>query len=168
MQCEHCKKNKATVHVQQAKDGEVRDLYLCQECARKSGLKIDSPMSLTDFLFGMEVHEQADPAGPGVVCQRCRMSWKDFQRTARLGCAECYNTFSAELAPLLGDWHKDRQHVGKVPKKEKITAGLALAQKALDAAVLAQDFEKAAALRDEMKALRAGQKGPEQHSLKTE
>jgi protein arginine kinase activator len=168
MQCEHCKDNKATVHVQQARDGEVKDLYLCQECARKTGLKIDSPMALTDFLFGMEVHQKDDSVSSEAACQHCRMTWKEFQKTSRLGCAKCYDAFSAELEPLLADWHRDRRHVGKVPKKDKIAAGLALAQRELDAAVMAQNFETAAGLRDEIQSLRAMQNRSKKSSSKIE
>lgn len=165
MQCGFCNSNEATVHFKQVCDGKVKEIHLCEECAAKNGFDTQSPMSLTDFLFGMEVQsegsfgQEVEP-GEDKACPNCRMRRSDFRKTSRLGCAVCYEVFSDELIPLLADVQKGSQHVGKTPVQrvlrtsEKISAGIASIQRKLNKAIAAQDFEEAARLRDAIREMK--------------
>ncbi|HSR87484.1 MAG TPA: hypothetical protein VLL07_00905, partial [Pontiella sp.] len=53
MICECCHEAKATIHLTQVVDGEVKKLNLCQECAQKNGIDLNSPISITDVLLGL-------------------------------------------------------------------------------------------------------------------
>ena len=53
MKCEVCHKEEATVHLTQVIDGEVKKLNLCQECAQKHRVDLNSPISITDILLGL-------------------------------------------------------------------------------------------------------------------
>lgn len=171
MQCELCKNNEATVHFKQAHDGKVKEMYLCEECAAKNGFNVHSPMSLTDFLFGMsegsfgEVESEGSSGqevepGPDKACPNCHMRLSDFRKTSRLGCAVCYEVFSEELTPLLADVQKGSQHVGKMPVQrilrtsEKTSTGIASIQRDLDKAIASQNFEEAAILRDRIETIK--------------
>ena len=72
-----------------------------------------------------------------------------------MGCAECYNSFYEKLLPSLTRVHGKTAHIGKRP----INAGggdalnIEELKTRLEKAVLNQDFETAAKLRDEIKAL---------------
>ena len=156
MNCELCHKQPATVHFKQVADGVAKELFVCAECAAKNGFEVQSPTSLTDFLFGIgfETGEKNPPKDRGKTCPVCKMSRRDFDKTSRLGCPACYDTFGDELMPLIADTHTGGQHRGKVPACARVSAEAAALQEALDKAVARQDFEEAAALRDKFKALK--------------
>ena len=166
MQCELCKEHEATVHLTQVVGSEVKKVNLCEGCAAKSGLDIKSTISITDLLMGLSgtgkpaAHEA--PARDR-ACPRCHMRRADFQKTGRLGCAECYTTFAEELAPLLHNMHRAHQHTGKIPAHEsqrvQVTAEMGALQKALEKAVTTENFEEAAQLRDRIAALRGKEQG---------
>ena len=85
-------------------------------------------------------------------------SIQQFKKTGRLGCAECYSHFEEGLTKMLKGMHKGLRHTGKVPRQPRPTRSLAdriqKLQRQLEAAVAVEDYEEAARLRDEIKALR--------------
>jgi protein arginine kinase activator len=145
-----CKKNAATVHFKEARDGQVREMHLCEECAGKSGVDAQAPVSLADFLFGVEVRKERDPASDK-SCPNCHMRHADFLKTSRLGCPVCYEAFREELQPLLADVQRGERHVGKAPKKARRTTDLAALRKRMAGAVEGEQFEEAARLRDRIR-----------------
>jgi protein arginine kinase activator len=88
---------------------------------------------------------------------RCGFTQADFKKSGRLGCPECYQTFAEGLSGLLKTMHKGVRHIGKAPealRRSRETGDrLKLLQKKLNKAVETEDFEAAAALRDEIKIL---------------
>ena len=150
MKCQFCNKSEATVLVKQVIDGDVREFSVCAACAEEAG--ITAPLSVTDFLFGMQA-PKADENDSGRSCPSCHMRSSDFNKTSRLGCAECYETFADMLAPIIDDMHKGTEHCGRVPASEKLRADAVLLNRELDAAVERQDFERAAELRDQIQAI---------------
>jgi protein arginine kinase activator len=97
--------------------------------------------------------EQA-AGGVEIKCPRCGFTQADFKKAGRLGCPECYKTFSEALEGLLKTMHKGTRHVGKVPETLRQTRDLSdrlkVLQKRLAKAVADEDFEEAAILRDEI------------------
>ena len=160
MKCEICKAQEASVHLTQVLDGEVRKLHMCEDCARKGGINIENPVSISDLLLGLgkqEPEEEAPPA-PDRTCPTCHMRHADFRKTGRLGCPDCYEAFAAELVPLLRQMHRRDHHVGRAPRH--MPAGISLTseavsvQHALDRAVADERFEEAARLRDRLAEIR--------------
>lgn len=158
MKCDLCEKE-AVVHLTQVINGEMKEIHLCEEHAKAQGLDLNSPLSITDILMGLG--QQSKPASAGdlvLTCPRCGMSRDDFGKSGRLGCAECYNTFLAELTAAVKAMHHSTQHLGKIPAREgaqtRIKTQIARLQKDLDEAIAREDFEKAAQLRDQIKAAR--------------
>lgn len=154
MLCESCKEREATVHLTQVVDGAIKKLHLCEDCAAKSGIDLQGPISITDILLGMGVSKPADPLDGERTCPRCHMRRTDFKKTGRFGCATCYEAFAEELPPLLKAMHRSDQHVGKVPQREnaRVQAGAELShlQKEMEKAIAAENFEAAARLRDQI------------------
>jgi protein arginine kinase activator len=159
MMCESCKDNEATIHLTQVVEGAVKKLHLCEDCAAKNGFDIHGPMSITDMLLGLGAHSsEPEKKQPDRTCPRCHMRRADFKKTSRFGCPVCYDTFGAELPPLLRAMHRSEQHAGKVPRREQsraeLNAELATLQGRLEKAVAAEKFEEAASLRDKIQSRR--------------
>lgn len=160
MTCEICKAQEATVHLTQVMDGAVKKLHMCEDCARKGGINIENPVSISDLLLGLgkEAQGEVEPGPPDRVCPVCHLRQAEFRKTGRLGCPDCYTAFAAELAPLLRQMHKLDHHVGlappggfggSAPAEEAVAV-----QEALDRAVAEERFEEAARLRDRLLDLR--------------
>ena len=99
----------------------------------------------------------------GGVCPVCGMPFDDFLRKGRLGCGECYSAFRGRLERPLKQIHGTCEHVGKVPSRMggtlKRDRQIAHLESELNAAVLKQEFEKAAELRDRIKELKDKENG---------
>lgn len=121
---------------------------------------------------------QPSPVGvPSGACTSCALSFADFKQAGLLGCPDCYRAFEVALASLLERAHEGMsRHVGKVPRRllagegrvgpasvaavgvaEDQSQRLHLLRAQLDEAVKAEQYERAAKLRDEI--LRLGELG---------
>ena len=161
MLCDHCKQNEAIIHLTQIVENEMSTFHLCEECAAEKGLEPGvnvGNVPLTDFLAqmgkGLAVEGPAT-AGP---CSFCGLKLEDFKKTGRLGCSHCYVTFEPHLRSLLRRLHGGTQHVGKVylppdPSRAEREQRLAGLRRKLARAVDGEDFERAAQLRDQIRAL---------------
>jgi protein arginine kinase activator len=90
--------------------------------------------------------------GVSGTCPGCGISFSRFRETGRFGCAQCYETFAAELEPLVRRVHGATRHTGKVPHREgpayEQSARLRRLNEDLERAIGAEDYERAAELRD--------------------
>lgn len=161
MLCDICKKNVATVHLTQMIEGKTKKVDLCEGCSKEKGIDDNVGFSLADLLLGLGAAQQMEQAAGGseVKCPHCGFTQADFKKAGRLGCAECYTVFSEGLETLLKTMHKGTRHIGKVPQVFKQTQDLAdklkSLQKKLEKAIADEDFESAASLRDQVKAVRS-------------
>jgi protein arginine kinase activator len=161
MKCDVCKETDAKVHLTQIISGTMQKIDLCEACAKAKGVSDPTGFSLTDLLLGLG-QEETQSAVTGVTgtdtkCAGCGMTQADFKKSGRLGCSQCYETFSEGLAPLLKGMHKGEQHVGKIPAgqtdDQAYTDRLKAIRRELEHAVKAENFESAAELRDRIKKL---------------
>lgn len=159
MKCNICKKKEATIHLTKIVEGEVHNLNLCEDCAKKQGLGGEDS-DITEFLFSLEVPKtKKEPEAIEIKCEACGFSQSQLKKIGRLGCPECYTTFGEVLEGIIKSMHKGTRHVGKVPRAQQ--SGKTMAEKIkrlqeeLDKAVAVEDFERAAVLRDEIKRIRA-------------
>jgi protein arginine kinase activator len=100
--------------------------------------------------------ETKPPAG-SMVCESCGTTHQDFKKGGRLGCEACYHVFRPVLDPLLEGMHAGTQHLGKIPtgseSRVKFEQSVDVLKKQLLMAIENEDFEKAAELRDQLKAM---------------
>lgn len=162
MLCDDCKKKPASVHITKINNNQKTEKHLCDACAQKSGelsFSSDAKFAVQDFLKGMLGH---GPAGltqsrSTASCPGCGMSYGDFGRSGKIGCGECYQTFGDRLEPVLRRIHGTANHTGKVPKRGggKLAALQRLRQlrHELEGHVGREEYEQAARVRDEIKAL---------------
>lgn len=159
MQCCVCKEKPATVHLTQIVGDKMQKLDMCEDCAKAKGINDPTSFAMADLMLGLGASQELDTSATGaeLKCPRCGFSQADFKKTGRLGCPECYQTFAEGLSGLLKTMHKGIRHVGKAPealrKSRESADRLKLLQKKLTKAIETEDFEMAATLRDEIKAI---------------
>jgi protein arginine kinase activator len=159
MQCSICKEKPATVHLTQIVGDKMQKLDLCEDCAKAKGVDNPAWFAQADLTLGLGASQEIEQAAGGVElkCPRCGFTQADFKKSGRLGCPECYKTFSEGLSGLLKSMHKGTRHVGKAPealRESRETADkLKTLQKKLAKAIESENFEEAASLRDEIKQL---------------
>jgi protein arginine kinase activator len=173
MTCDICGKKKATVHLTEIVDEQMSEMHLCEECARQKSSQMEQQFGLADLLAGL-----SDPSKPpaskeseksALKCSRCGLLYEDFRKFGRLGCGECYTSFKEHLTGLLRKIHGSNKYLGKTPagyqEKQKAplpegavaalepAQGLPDLKEQLQSAIAAEDFEKAAIIRDKIRAL---------------
>jgi protein arginine kinase activator len=155
MLCKNCGKRQATTHVKRTINGKTEEYHLCHECAVKLGVAGINPFDLNDLwgsLFG-GTHQKT--LSEQVICPSCGQSFSKIAKSGKMGCPECYKTFYNDLLPSLQKIHGKVKHVGKVPSNAdehaKVEYRLRELKEKLKSAVDSEDFESAAALRDEIR-----------------
>lgn len=164
MKCQDCNEKDSQVHLTQIINNEKVVLNLCKECAAKRGFHspLDNiPFPLANFLAGMITNEPSKGsravASSDLVCPVCELSFEEFSRLGRFGCGSCYKTFRDKLQGLLRKIHGSSLHRGKLPPLLSEEGGVIKEQERLHEeltrAIEAEDFERAADLRDKLKSL---------------
>lgn len=152
-------------------NGKTRSYSLCAECAaklREAGELQDVTSMIGSFADPFsELHDQffsgffGMPTLHGIApekkCPVCGSTYSDVAKNGKVGCPQCYETFEDELSHLIGSVHGTTTHTGCVPsrhraKKERADKLRAL-KRDLEAAVKAEEYERAAALRDEIRSM---------------
>ncbi len=171
MLCDDCKEKQASVHITKINNNQKVEKHLCDSCAEKAGelsFSTDANFAFQDFLKGMMGTSLAGPPKHRgeAVCPSCGLTYGDFGRSGKIGCGECYTAHGDRLEPLLRRIHGTSAHTGKVPRRGG--GKLALRQKLrqlrseLDSHVGREEYELAAKVRDEIRALEGqidGEKG---------
>ena len=160
MLCELCKQSQATVHLTEIINEQMTELHLCEACANQKGAQVESHFGLADLLSGLaDFSKTQEPEEVSTkACPACGMTYEDFRKVGRLGCAECYPTFKRSLGSLLKRIHGSPIHIGKAPArllkpaKAAKTELLELKRK-LEQAIEDEAFEEAAKLRDQIRRL---------------
>ena len=160
MQCDRCGKNESVVHLTQIENNQMTTSHLCQGCAAATGVDTETSPEvapLADFLAQMG-KVMGDTTAATAACPSCGLTAAEFKRRGRLGCANCYAHFGNQLRSLLRKLHGGGRHRGKpyVPPDPQLAdqaARLSHLRRGLARAVEAEDFERAATLRDQLRRL---------------
>jgi protein arginine kinase activator len=164
--CERCKKAQATFHLTNIEPGgEKVEHHLCDRCAAEEGLlqTAKAPVDLNQILESFIAGSKAGSAELGrLMCEECGISYVEFRNQGLLGCANDYKVFGEQIARLLERTHAGAtHHTGKVPKSlgtqvTKPQNDIRRLRRQLDDAVAAEDYERAAELRDRIRELEEG------------
>lgn len=167
MLCQNCNKNEATTHIKRVVNGEATESHYCHSCAQSLGVgnffddfSLNLPGIFSSF-FGESTFALGERQKQR--CETCGCSFDDIVKTGKVGCSACYEKFYKKLLPSVQRIHGKSTHQGKVPAhtvpevtaKEKTAEEKILdLQAEMQKAIEEQNFEKAAILRDEIKALK--------------
>lgn len=167
MICQECNQRQATLHFAKIINGEKTEFHICEQCAKEKGEYSagTNSFSIHQLLSGLLHFDQPLKSSEGnsgvsseLTCTKCGMTYSQFTKVGRFGCAHCYKDFSSKLDPILKRVHSGNQtHAGKLPKR--IGGGIQL-QREINALkqrlkeyIEQEEFEKAAELRDSIRSL---------------
>ncbi|MHC4066677.1 MAG: UvrB/UvrC motif-containing protein [Planctomycetota bacterium] len=162
--CQLCKNAPATVHVTDISppDGEKRERHLCESCAEEEGItmKQHEPINTILAKFVQQKVGAGSPEVANLTCPMCGVSFREFRSQGLFGCPHDYEVFAEHITPLIERAHGGAtHHIGKVPRRlggaPSDQGELLRCQRELNEAVAKEDYETAARLRDQIKALQA-------------
>lgn len=161
MKCENCNKREAVFHYQRTQNGKTTEAHLCRECAERMGYR----SQLESEIFFPFLFESSPRAHALQRCPQCHTALDEIRATGKFSCASCYDAFRdrLDLTPFVGKGYPAAAPVAagncesaalaeKEKKKEKKEKSLDELKKALAEAVAAEQYEKAAELRDAIRA----------------
>jgi protein arginine kinase activator len=154
-ECDKCGKP-ATVHLTEIADGNKVEKHLCEDCAASEGITIKSSLPISQLLEDFILQSAGREDTSDLRCDVCGLSFAEFRQRGSLGCPNDYDAFAEALDPLLRQAQEGAgQHIGKVPRRAgadqaKQNAILRLRAE-LKKAVAAEDYERAAEMRDRLK-----------------
>lgn len=157
MLCERCGKHTANIYISQSVNGHKTEMHVCKSCAAQLGYTgLTKPFG-ADF-FGMLSPGTAVPVGG--ACPGCGATYEHYKATRLFGCDKCYTHFAPIAESVLKKVHGSAMHTGKLPgnadAKLKTRRELDSLRHALREAVLNEEYEQAASLRDRIKELEGG------------
>lgn len=170
MICQECNQRPATLHFTKIVNAEKAEYHLCEKCAQEKGdmfmLSGAAGFSINNLLAGLlnmdptvQKKEQDTFQKENVLqCNQCSMTFQQFIKIGRFGCAHCYKAFEEQLKPILRRLHSgNSSHNGKIPAR--IGGSLHLKKNIeelkyqLKESISKEEFEKAAEIRDEIRFL---------------
>lgn len=169
MECQECHQRPATLHFTQVVNGNKTEVHVCGVCAKEKGYMTypDEGYSLHNLLTGLfnfetaPINSQSGHAFNQVKelqCPKCEMTFAEFKRIGKFGCAECYHAFADRLGPIFRRVHSgNTMHHGKIPKKNHSNLHakkqLQTYKTELQKLIESEAFEEAAKVRDQIKDL---------------
>ncbi|MSR69333.1 MAG: hypothetical protein EXS17_03190 [Phycisphaerales bacterium] len=161
MKCDLCDKA-AVVHEIIIRNGVSAEVHLCAEHAIAAGYPLPIEQPIADIfpqIAAVAKVEGAKGKERTARCGACGLTYPAFRKSGHLGCPACYDAFSPLLDQVIeraqaGATH----HVGRSPRggdsgasAERVFAMRAKLMRDLESAVAAEQYERAAKLRDELK-----------------
>jgi protein arginine kinase activator len=170
MICQECNQRPATLHFTNFSNGEKTEMHLCERCAQEKGemfmMNQGPGFSINNLLAGLLNMEPAFkakakepvPQEKVIQCDTCSLTFPQFVKVGRFGCANCYDAFREQLSPVIRRLHSgNSSHNGKIPKRIggniQLQRNIASLKKTLSEHIAREEFEKAVELRDQIRTL---------------
>ena len=165
MICNQCGERPASVIVKQMRQGQLTERHLCHVCAAENhSLNIafeQDPMAIHQLLSNWFPNQQktVHPVRKETaVCPTCGFTFTNFLELGKFGCANCYEAFDSHLDEIFKRLHNgNTEHTGKIPASYgstlKIKKEIEELRKQMKVSIESENFEEAAKLRDEVRAL---------------
>ncbi len=127
-------------------DGTEGEIHLCRSCA---AARFSTRLGEMDRIAGVR------------ECPACSWTLERLRATGRLGCPECARAFRRDVDAILRRAGRVGPYEGRVPARA-VALGTSVGSPgeslsaSLESAILSEDFESAARIRDELKNLSEG------------
>ncbi len=155
--CDKCGKP-AMIHLTEIIDGQKLEKHLCEDCAATEGITVKASLPISQLLEDFVLQTSSSGRTAEFQCDVCGLTFAEFRDQAVLGCPNDYDAFEPALTHLLERAQEGAsQHIGKVPHRagndQKKQNAILRLRAELKGAIAAEDYERAAALRDQIKEL---------------
>lgn len=181
MLCERCKIREANIKYTEVINGVKTEHNLCSQCAQEADFGqysaiFDGEISLGKLLSGLLGMQTSSPRQErlqDVVCPTCKTTYEEFAEKSCFGCPDCYHVFDLLIGGQIKKLQESDSHTGKVPNAQmdehaatvvtkdgelELTSAeqIRRLEQRLKRALKAEEYEEAAACRDQIKVLRGG------------
>jgi protein arginine kinase activator len=140
MKCELCGANNAKYKYYEVDSDTVREINICEECAREKGIDVKSKEDSTVVKSG--------------VCPACSLTFREYEGSGSLGCIQCYKSFEDQIKIFLKESQLGVVHKGKEPVRSSkvifVKKEILEMKKKLENYVEDEKFEEAVKLRDKI------------------
>lgn len=157
MICHICKDKVATIRLKEIISDTVTELHLCQACfeaREQKGADTGNAVS-GKTLDSLDGKFKGKTGARPKQCRVCGTTEPQFHAKGRFGCGSCYEAFSLSLDSVLSKIHGSTEHHGKRPRQAArnldLKTELRQIQGDLQKAILSENYERAAKLRDKIK-----------------
>lgn len=162
MICDKCGKKEATFHSRTNINGDISEIHLCDECAKKTGAYSKSMRDFNNFfsddpLISLDFDEDNND-----VCDVCGTTFEDFKNCGLLGCDHCYDVFSSRLKDIIENVQGSNYHVGKTALDHKeltYDEKIEDLREQINRAVDKEDYETAAKIKKQIEKLQGEHNG---------
>lgn len=151
MKCDVCGRKEAAAMITMIVNGKNSVRRVCADCMRRLQ-RGDAYAAQMAILSTLETPERER------YCPSCGTSWSDVSKKGFVGCASCYDAFSDLMQPLMTRLNGIPQHAA--PEGEKADDPeteskdeIGKLREEMFSAVSAEDYERAAQLRDRIRML---------------
>lgn len=168
MLCDFCGNKEAIMFIEQVDDDGIKSrINICDECAQKKGILPESK-NIASNILNVFKEINSNPSNSKIVnsekpvnivkkCPVCSMSLKNLKLFGKLGCPECYEYFKDDVEKFIEKSGFVKSFQGSIParisiKKTSLMEKINL-QKKLEDALSQEDYERAAILRDQIRAI---------------
>lgn len=167
MLCEICYKHEATIKLTQVINQKKKEINICKRCSEEKGFSnplVNLQKFFGSLLFLTQFENEKitdDIATVDLCCNNCGMSWQSFHQKGLLGCKNCYTAFSDKLNILIRRIHGSTKHIGNRPASQRVELDendIDVLKKDLEAALIVENYEYAAQLRDRIRDIEANLK----------
>lgn len=159
--CKICGLRPAKIHYTEIVNNAAVNLDMCLECAAERGIDVPKGgnLEMGDLAAGLIdtlVDSESEKLGK-VHCSFCGYAYSNFKQAGRFGCPDCYDSFRAQVLPLLRQIHGSVHHKGKSPQDggpgADLKKELMHLKDDLSRAIELEEYERAAGIRDRIKEL---------------
>ncbi len=174
MVCNLCGTQDATIHLTEIINHQMIEIHLCESCAQEKGTDFKTHFQMGDLMAGLLSEEKPAKGSEKRLagkCPECGITYEEFGKSGRLGCAYCYEAFAKLLMPLIKRVQRSTHHLGKKPRQAAgpapaaqaaavYSSDLKLLQDRLKKSIQNEAFEEAARIRDEIRIFEEKNKKP--------
>ncbi|MDO5021910.1 MAG: UvrB/UvrC motif-containing protein [Eubacteriales bacterium] len=150
MICEICNKNEGNIVFQVYNNGEITTRTICTECAMSAQNEFFKALHIiANKARRGKIKSDAGEKLPESFCPECGNAIGDLNEDSVFGCPQCYNAARDRLKRIKGLLPEEQvlEEQEREIKSEEILEEL---HHQLRTAIVAEDFERAAKLRDEI------------------
>jgi protein arginine kinase activator len=148
MICEICNKNEGNIVFQVYNNGKIITRTICTECAMSAQNEFFKALHIIASKARQpKVNDVTNKKAPEVFCPECGSMIGSISEETLFGCPQCYNAAREQLNAIK---YPDTQAPDENQHEIKSEEVLAELKHQLRTAIVTQDFERAAKLRDEI------------------